>query len=372
MEEYLLIRIILNWTGYLLFLAAVLFLTVFYHNYFLFLLVIITALLPILSAAVNAYLSRHIHAVLEITAMPVHKNNAATLTIHLNNPAPFPVLNCTIGIGVRNLYSTVTEDVLLNVPLMPCRDNTFHVPVTSCYAGCVRAGFTRLDFTGFLHLSRWHIKTNIPGNSDPPFCDLIVLPSLLKEFVLPDYSGGSGEDDYMESSRKGMASVPSEVTDIREYIPGDRLQQIHWKMSAKKDMLMVKEYVTVSSKDTVLLLELGLSADSTEPLLDLLYTAGMELLSQNRSYLLCWWSSSADEIRNQLVETSSDLTAAIAMIYYEVPYEEVHKAFTMSGHLREHGSFFYLSPCGHDASADYGTMIYYHKGQAALYQYTSR
>ena len=42
----------------------------------------------------------------------------------------------------------------------------------------------------------------------------------------------------MESKKKGYDF--SEVTGIREYIPGDKLQNIHWKLSAKKDILMVR------------------------------------------------------------------------------------------------------------------------------------
>ena len=36
----------------------------------------------------------------------------------------------------------------------------------------------------------------------------------------------------------------SQIFDVREYRPGDRLQRIHWKLSAKSDGLLVRETVS--------------------------------------------------------------------------------------------------------------------------------
>ena len=35
---------------------------------------------------------------------------------------------------------------------------------------------------------------------------------------------------------------PSQIFEIRDYRPGDKMQKIHWKLSAKSDSLIVKEY----------------------------------------------------------------------------------------------------------------------------------
>lgn len=41
-----------------------------------------------------------------------------------------------------------------------------------------------------------------------------------------------GMNEAEESRKKGHDF--SEVVDVREYQPGDKLQNIHWKLSAKK------------------------------------------------------------------------------------------------------------------------------------------
>ena len=48
------------------------------------------------------------------------------------------------------------------------------------------------------------------------------------------------EGDEYEKERSGDA--PTEIFQIREFRPGDRMQQIHWKSSARSGELMTKEY----------------------------------------------------------------------------------------------------------------------------------
>lgn len=47
------------------------------------------------------------------------------------------------------------------------------------------------------------------------------------------------ESDRSTDSRRG--NDPGEVREIREYVPGDPVRNIHWKLSEKTDKLMVKE-----------------------------------------------------------------------------------------------------------------------------------
>ncbi len=57
--------------------------------------------------------------------------------------------------------------------------------------------------------------------------------------------------DY-PSKRKGIGM---EFTDIREYSPGDDMRWINWKASARRDTLMVNEYESERTGDTVILLD---------------------------------------------------------------------------------------------------------------------
>ena len=50
---------------------------------------------------------------------------------------------------------------------------------------------------------------------------------------------GASQEEGMIQNRKG--NDPSEIFDIREYVPGDDIRSIHWKLSSKTDTLILKE-----------------------------------------------------------------------------------------------------------------------------------
>lgn len=52
------------------------------------------------------------------------------------------------------------------------------------------------------------------------------------------------------STRKKANEDYSSITDIRKYYPGDSLKKIHWKVSAKRNMLHVKNYEMNGSAET--------------------------------------------------------------------------------------------------------------------------
>ncbi len=63
--------------------------------------------------------------------------------------------------------------------------------------------------------------------------------------------------DSDEYSMRKAGYDPSETFAIREYQPGDRIRQIHWKLTEKFDSLMVRDYGLPIQNTVLLLLETG-------------------------------------------------------------------------------------------------------------------
>lgn len=71
---------------------------------------------------------------------------------------------------------------------------------------------------------------------------MLVLPRFSQEEIWPDWNlnpAGHLEEVYCPY-RSG--DDPSQVFSLREYRPGDRQRQIHWKLSLKQGCLMVREF----------------------------------------------------------------------------------------------------------------------------------
>ena len=65
--------------------------------------------------------------------------------------------------------------------------------------------------------------------------EILVKPLSLRPDRLPDF------ESARTSKTVKSNSLESEIYDIREFAQGDLLKSIHWKASAKRDMLLVRE-----------------------------------------------------------------------------------------------------------------------------------
>lgn len=66
---------------------------------------------------------------------------------------------------------------------------------------------------------------------------------------------GSQKNDGLLQNRKG--NDPREIFDLRDYVPGDDVRSIHWKLSGKLDSLVVKEASDPAHYQVALMPDLG-------------------------------------------------------------------------------------------------------------------
>ena len=76
------------------------------------------------------------------------------------------------------------------------------------------------------------------------------------------------ESDLYSTQKPG--SDPSETFGLREYMPGDSLHSVHWKLSAKSGQWMVRQCSAPLSHSIVLLIEFFKPSDPSSTPLDTL------------------------------------------------------------------------------------------------------
>jgi uncharacterized protein (DUF58 family) len=87
----------------------------------------------------------------------------------------------------------------------------------------------------------------IPGEKT-----LIVLPFLVR---LDHFPGPPGRLPGGRALRKKSLEVTPYAAGVREYVPGDPLSRIHWRTTARKDKLMVKEFEQDPHSDVWIMLD---------------------------------------------------------------------------------------------------------------------
>jgi uncharacterized protein (DUF58 family) len=117
---------------------------------------------------------------------------------------------------------------------LPCR-----------FKGAYEIGVRQIVFKDFLGLFTFRQNVAKLG-------DLVVYPRIvpLESFhVMAGYAGEPGE-----AAGRGHDRTEN-ISDIRKYTRGDRLRSIHWKLSAKKEELMVKNFEQASGASMLLLID---------------------------------------------------------------------------------------------------------------------
>ena len=96
-------------------------------------------------------------------------------------------------------------------------------------------------------------------------------------------------DSEIYSTQKA-GNDPGETFRIREYVPGDPIRQIHWKLSEKTGTLMVREFGLPAENQLLLvfLSDNSLSPEQLDAMLDTLVSVSSELLRQELPHTLLY------------------------------------------------------------------------------------
>ena len=105
-----------------------------------------------------------------------------------------------------------------------------------------------------------------------------------------------GDSDIYDDLRPGYD--PSELFDVREFQNGDRLQSVHWKLSARTDELMVKENSLPKACAVAIVADLrgikkGRQADA---FMKLLVSLSFSLMDQKCPHYVAWYDTSINDI----------------------------------------------------------------------------
>ncbi len=251
------------------------------RSYFFWLTAIILAIAPLLSVSMLFVLSNNIRLSVICEEERITKGDTCYLDITLESVRKYCVaLECITNWEVGNTFWEASSGITLSMPISGKNKSTLRLPVRGEKIGQICFDCNQIllqDLMGLVQIQR---KIDVRQ-------ELFVLPKdedgLAKEVA--EY--GAGMTEVEESKEKG--SDFAEVSEIREYVPGDRIRDIHWKLSAKQDTLMVKERIAMAGSELVILMRLSERKNESEEVIERTYHLCRGLLVQKIPFrLLCW------------------------------------------------------------------------------------
>lgn len=250
------------------------------RGYFFLLTGMILTLLVPCSFYAAWRLADSVEGTIAVTHKTVRPQEPVCVIVSITNRSFFCALHSTWKLFTGNSFFQTgdVQKLLLSIP--PRGTKRFPMTVSVTDLGRITFSCKEYVLADLLGIFRICVGCSIEE------C-FFVLPeySEAPQFSLPEAYAGAAE--LTESTRKG--NDHSEVSDIRAYVPGDRPRDIHWKLSARGQELMVKERVSLSGSEHVLLLDLPGDKTMAQKLLTegCLQIAGM-LQARMSVRLLVW------------------------------------------------------------------------------------
>ena len=320
-HPFALIRYILG------FILILIFIIVFKQNFLVFLL-FPYVLLPVITIPVFITYAKRLTFRGYASAVSIEAGSSIHFLLEYTNRSIIPFPACAFSFTLKNLYYDNEYEHSVNFPVLPKRTSSIEIPALTEKVGIVSLQGKRLtvnDFLGFITLNLdFAIKSDVP-----------VLPVRKPSIKIPQTPSSEGFDEYSEPDYKGNPST--EVKEIREYRPGDRLQNIHWKLSAKLDDLFVKELDRTSVIALVVLPELTKSTlDETITTLD---AVAREIINREERFEIALFNEPACELNFFSIDSEDSLLECLINMFYLPLYDTEDEAINAYYASSQHSPF---------------------------------
>lgn len=264
-----------------------------------------------------------------------YTNVRTGIGIHIENKSCFFSNNIYVKLSIENEFYGEKSEHIINLPVAVKECDTTELPLEFVFLGKMKIVLTEIRISGLLGI--WERKRK-------PMEELIfyVYP---KELVfgkeLEKYQGITPREQKKEEEGEKRGQEFSEITGIREYIPGDRIKDIHWKLSGKREELLVMERASRSDNEETLLLELAdiRITESTkekerkkisdikekrclEEVIKVFLEFATKTLEQGIPIELVWWDKKKQEIKSRELVTKENIYEALMEVFETGCYRE--------------------------------------------------
>ncbi|SDY21413.1 Protein of unknown function DUF58 [Ruminococcaceae bacterium YAD3003] len=232
----------------------------------------------------------------------------AYITMKTSGFATF-LSNCKVKMIIRDEMGDSQKYVTVKI-----HDNgVSKIPLDTSHCGAYSFKVNKLivyDLLGFFRLSVKIEKAD----------EVLVKPVPVMPEIMPDRFG------FKAKNLRKAKQPNSEIYDVKEYAPGDPIKSIHWKVSAKKDKLYVKEALEEYGGHSRVLLKLTNDRSVLDEHLGQLLFTSKYFLDREVSHKVRVIPPDQSEIAFN-IESTSDLERAMVKILHlsvpkEVPLEE--------------------------------------------------
>lgn len=269
----------------------------FLRSYFLFLALILIVFGPAASILLLRFSRDLPQAQAVLPANRVGRGTEFSFDIRVNNSSKFFAFTADVTYSWKNLFTGYSEQQTQRLWVAPGNGAEIRQLLSSRYAGRVEVRIETFEIFDLFHMFRLQ-------SCDRTNASVTVWPAFSERDGEEIHSYVEGFPKENETKKRGTDYNPD--YEIREYIPGDELKSIHWKLSAKQEQLMVRERLASGREKINVLLPLGEDRQENDGLMEAVY-AVCRLLLQKEYPIQLYWPGRGDELQGRFLAEQGEL-----------------------------------------------------------------
>ncbi len=234
---------------YFLFFISCLIFSAAYQSRISAILLVVAVAYPIIAAVLTAISLFTLRSGFAERRCVHEKNEPFELALYLHNNFLFPYAPAELDCLLPDTDTGLFVNKQIFVCVAPLKKIRVFVPCMHRYRGSFAARIARIAVYDPLKIIRFSRSTD-------SVMQLVFLPRKITIDRLDEVSAGEcgAEPDQRLTGEK------DDFSHVREYAMGDIFQMIHWKLTAKYDDLMVKQYDSNKDRRSVVLCNFSFAA----------------------------------------------------------------------------------------------------------------
>lgn len=282
---------------------------VLYIGSFSLILLIIMCSVPVIMLVSLFITKKLLSAELTVSRTLISKNEPLDIQLQITNRCILPVGKAEAVIEYYNAFNTRSNALELHFPIQARNSQRLTFQLSSKFCGVLKIRSAYIVIYDPLRIFKFKIAKNICQ-------DIVILPQGSDIGGVVSYSDRFNDESLVFSEHRA-GDDSSEVFDLREYNPGDKLNRIHWKLSSKKDEFIVKEYSLPVDSPAAVFVNLRCREDSeyTLPVFDTLmetFVSVSQLMLENeRAHTVIYYNCRKECFVSLTVDSYDSLNAAV-------------------------------------------------------------
>lgn len=299
----------------ILIVVCIFFYILYVWNFSLILLVIFVTL-PAVMFVTTLIAKYMIKADFAVQNKTTPKNSSFPVQLCVSNKSIFPIGKAEAHIEYYNIFNNQINEFELLFPVQARNTQRITFQLSSKYCGILKIRSAYIDIYDPLRIFRFRTGKNIQT-------EIAVMPEIHDVNGAISYTDRESEESSVFSENTA-GDDPSEIFDLRDYIIGDKLNRIHWKLSSKKDELIVKEYSMPVDVPCMLFLNLKCYEDSEytlpvfDTLVETLISVSQFMIENERIHTIVYYNAESRDFSEVNITSPEVLSATVRNIILSI------------------------------------------------------